>query len=197
MFAYLEKSSRKNDHTRNESFDKLFLTVRQEKYAQYIRGIRHVVLRFAELSGTCNTTRWRRPRNLTRLTTNLRAYFEPLPRFSNFPISFKISTVLHTQKKERKLRIKRFKNEWNFFFEQSNIRDKKKRELSQDLDYPKFSTEEASRWPIHFRKVSEETKGKRKSSRGSTEASLIQINRPRFARGRFLRLDREGSKRRR
>lgn len=119
MFAYLEKSSRKNDHTRNESFDKLFLTVRQEKYAQYIRGIRHVVLRFAELSGTCNTTRWRRPRNLTRLTTNLRAYFEPLPRFSNFPISFKISTVLHTQKKERKLRIKRFKNEWNSFFEQS------------------------------------------------------------------------------
>ena len=28
IFAYLEKSSRKNDHTRNESFDKLFLTVR-------------------------------------------------------------------------------------------------------------------------------------------------------------------------
>ena len=81
-----------------------------------------------------------------------------------------------------------------------NIRDKKKRELSQDLDNPcKISNLQRRRSVriVHFRKVSEESKGKRKSSRGSTEASLIQINRPRFARGRFLRLDREGSKRRR
>lgn len=148
-------------------------------------------------------------RNLAGLATppdgvDLGIWLDSRPIFERILNLFLVSPIFQFRLKfpsfftrKKKLRIKRFKNGWNFFFEQSNIRDKKKRELSQDLDYPKFSTEEASRWPVHFRKVSEETKGKRKSSRGSTEASLIQINRPRFARGRFLRLDREGSKRRR
>lgn len=146
-------------------------------------------------------------KNLTQLTTNLhpRAIINPSAIFqtssnfnfsllSNFPISFEICSILPRARKKKKKNSNTFQK-WIEFFLRARAIVENRRKTFEIKRYAKSSTEEASGWSIH--RLSEAKCQKlRENEKAATEASLIQINRPRFARGRFLRLDWEGSKRR-